>query len=75
MIFKICYQVLHRRFYHGDKFLSHYYEGQVQITRANGVVKQIREGFLRLTHILHVNMSMFLTVSSVVREGGILFVE
>ena len=47
----------------------------MQITRANGVVKQIREGFLRLTHILHVNMSMFLTVSSVVREGGILFVE
>ena len=75
MILKICHQVLYRRFYHGVKFLSHYYEGQVQITRANGVVKQIREGFLRLTHILHVNMSMFLTVSSVVREDEILFVE
>ena len=75
MIFTICHEVLYRRFYHEDTFLSHYYGGQVQITRANGVVKQIREGFLRLTHILHVNMSMFLTVSSVVREGGILFVE
>jgi hypothetical protein len=55
--------------------MSHYYEGQVQITRVNGVVKQIGEGFLGLTHILHVNISMFLTVSSVVREGGVLFVE
>jgi hypothetical protein len=75
MIFKICHKVLYQRFYHGDTFMSHYYEGQVQIPRVNGVVKQIGEGFLGLTHILHVNISMFLTVSTVVREGGVLFVE
>jgi len=55
--------------------MSHYYEGQVQMTKVNGVVKQIGEGFIGLTHILLVNISMFLAVSSVVREGGVLFVE
>jgi len=53
----------------------HYYEGQIQITRANGVVKQIGERFLGLTHILHVNIPLFLTLSSVVREDGVLFVK
>ena len=52
-----------------------YYEGQIQITSANVVVKQIREGFLGLTHILHVNIPLFLTVSSVVREDGVLVVK
>lgn len=55
--------------------MSHYYEGQIQIRIANGVVKQTRDEFLGLTHILHVNIPLFLTVSSVVRGRGIIFVK